>query len=91
MVPNFEDAAFQLEVDEITQEPVQTQFGWHIIKVEDKRLAQAPSFEEMKSKLRQNMLNQNLRRIQEELRASAKINRRSFEDIRNDAQAVRTR
>ncbi len=89
MVPAFEAAAFELEPNSFTKEPVQTQFGWHIIKVEDKRIAQAPSFEEMKSKLRQNMLNQNLGRILEELRASAKINRRSFEDIRNDAQAAR--
>ncbi len=90
MVPTFEAAAFELESNSFTMDPVQTQFGWHIIKVEDKRIAQAPSFEEMKSKLRQNLINQNLGRILEELRASARINRRSFEDIRNDAQAART-
>lgn len=89
MVPIFEAAAFELEANTFTTDPVQTQFGWHIIKVEDKRVTQAPSFEEMKSKLRQNMLNQNLGRILEELRASATINRRNFEDVRNDAKAAR--
>src|SRR5205823_3367368 len=45
MVPEFEKAAFALNAGEYTKEPVETQFGWHIIKVEDKRLKQPPAFE----------------------------------------------
>jgi peptidyl-prolyl cis-trans isomerase C len=52
MVDNFADAAFALAVGEITQTPVQTQFGWHIIKLEDRRPVQPPSFEEAKPRLR---------------------------------------
>lgn len=37
MVPEFEKAAFALNAGEYTKEPVQSQFGWHVIKVEDKR------------------------------------------------------
>ena len=88
MVPTFEAAAFELEPGSFTPEPVQTQFGWHIIKVEDKRVATPPSFEEMVPQLRQNLLNQTLGRILEKLRASAQINRRSFEDIRTEAQVA---
>ena len=88
MVPTFEAAAFELEPGSFTPEPVQTQFGWHIIKVEDKRVATLPSFEEMVPQLRQNLLNQTLGQILEKLRASAQINRRSFEDIRTEAQAA---
>ncbi|MBL8578661.1 MAG: peptidylprolyl isomerase [Mesorhizobium sp.] len=52
MVPEFEKAAFALEVGGYTKEPVQTQFGWHIIKVEDKRAQQPPTFESMKDQTR---------------------------------------
>ena len=45
MVPEFEKAAFALEVGDYTKEPVQSQFGWHVIKVEDKRAQQPPAFD----------------------------------------------
>lgn len=52
MVPEFADAAFSMEVGQYSKEPVKTQFGWHIIKVEENRLAEQPSFEEMQEDLR---------------------------------------
>ena len=55
MVPPFEKAAFSLNKNEITQRPVQTQFGWHVIKIFDKRIPEAPSYENMKSKLIQDL------------------------------------
>ncbi|MFH2028153.1 MAG: peptidylprolyl isomerase [Nanoarchaeota archaeon] len=52
MVPEFEDAAFALEnIGEYTDEPVKTQFGYHIIKLIDKKQAKQQSFEEVKEQL----------------------------------------
>jgi len=51
MVPEFADAAFKLGKGEYTKTPVHTQFGWHIIKVEDRRTAAPPSFEDSKDEL----------------------------------------
>lgn len=54
MVPEFTKAAFALEKGEIS-EPVKTEFGWHIIKVEDKRDAVMPPFEEAESVIREEL------------------------------------
>jgi peptidyl-prolyl cis-trans isomerase C len=51
MVPEFAEAAFKLGKGEYTKIPVHTQFGWHVIKVEDRRAAAPPSFEESKEEL----------------------------------------
>ncbi|MGN6489349.1 MAG: peptidylprolyl isomerase [Devosia sp.] len=52
MVPEFETAAFSLEVGQVS-EPVQSQFGWHIIKLEEKRQSAPPPFEQMQQQLGQ--------------------------------------
>lgn len=56
MVPPFEQAAFALEPGEYTKEPVQTQFGWHVIEVVETRDAPAPEFDQVKDQLRQLVL-----------------------------------
>ena len=71
MVPPFEKAAFSLNKNEITQRPVQTQFGWHVIKIFDKRIPEAPSYESMKSKLIQDL--------------ERKIVSKKIQNLRNDA------
>ena len=91
MVPTFEAVAFELTPGTFTSEPVQTQFGWHVIKVEDKRVTTPPTYEKIAPQLRQNLLNQNLGRVLESLRASAQINKRSFNDIRTEAQAAQAK
>ena len=52
MVPAFEEAAFALEVGAVS-EPVETRFGWHVIKLEDKRTQQPPAFEEVKDQVKE--------------------------------------
>lgn len=53
MVPAFETAAFALEPGTYTKEPVQTQFGWHVIQVLEKRKQQPPAFDDVKDQVRQ--------------------------------------
>ncbi len=88
MVPAFENAAFSLDVGKITMQPVQTQFGWHVIKVESKKIAPAPRIEDMREQLVQTLSTQALGRVLEELRAKQEIKLRSFDDIRKDAMAA---
>lgn len=61
MVPAFADAAFALQPGQITQTPVHTQYGWHVIKVEGRRKAPPPSFEEARNQLRQDMIQEGVR------------------------------
>lgn len=89
MVPDFEAAAFELEIGTFTSRPVQTQFGWHVIKLEDKRTQPAPSLDEMRSQIAQSLSQQALARLIEELRKDAEITARSFADVRADAEASR--
>lgn len=51
MVPEFAEAAFAIAKDQYTKDPVKTQFGWHVIKVEDKRKRPQPEFEAVKPQL----------------------------------------
>ena len=53
MVPEFEAAAFALEKGTYSKEPVQTQFGWHVLFKEDERDRQPPAFDQIKDNIRQ--------------------------------------
>jgi peptidyl-prolyl cis-trans isomerase C len=53
MVPPFAEAAFAMKKGDYSHTPVQTQFGWHVIKVEDRRAAKVPSFEDSKEALKE--------------------------------------
>ncbi|ASP34764.1 peptidylprolyl isomerase [Labrenzia sp. VG12] len=56
MVKPFEDAVLALEPGTYTKEPVETQFGWHVIKLEDKRRQDKPAFEDVAQGLRQQLM-----------------------------------
>lgn len=73
MVPEFETAAFALEVGAHSKEPVQTQFGWHVIKVEDKREQQPPAFEQVAPQFRSLLLREAYFNKVTELREAAAV------------------
>lgn len=56
MVPPFEAAAFALKAGEFTKEPVKSDFGWHVIKVEDTRKAEPPVFDKVRGQVQQVLL-----------------------------------
>jgi peptidyl-prolyl cis-trans isomerase C len=73
MVKEFADAAFALKKDELTETPVKTQFGYHVIKVEDRRKAPPPAFEELADQLREEMSREAVTAQLDQLRSGAKI------------------
>jgi peptidyl-prolyl cis-trans isomerase C len=74
MVAPFAEAGFKLEPGQIS-EPVKTQFGWHVIKVEEKRTKPIPPFEEMKEQVDQYLTRKAQQDLVLKLRQEAKIER----------------
>lgn len=68
MVKPFEDAAFGLKVGEYTKKPVESPFGWHVIKVEDRRLKQPPIFDDVKEMLRTQLIKERYQKLIVDLR-----------------------
>lgn len=73
MVPEFEEAAFALEKDGYTKEPVKTQFGWHIIKVEDMRDRPPPAFEQVGEQIRRVLLQEQYLALIQEAREATTV------------------
>ena len=69
----FSDAAFALELGKVSPDPVQTEFGWHVIKVVDKRRRPAPTFEESRAQLEQQLTRDLIAAHMAELRADAEV------------------
>jgi len=73
MVKPFGDAVKALKKGEITAEPVQTQFGWHIIKLEDTREVTPPPFDQVKNQLNNGVIQKKLQAYVEQLKTTATI------------------
>jgi len=71
-VPEFSKALTALQKGEMTQEPVKSQFGYHIIKLEDTREATFPAFDDVKAQILQRLNQQKLGDFQKDLKAKAK-------------------
>lgn len=73
MVKPFEDAAFGLKVGEYTTKPVESPFGWHVIKVEDRRLKQPPVFDDVKEILRTQLIKERYQKLIVDLRSKIDV------------------
>jgi peptidyl-prolyl cis-trans isomerase C len=72
MVPQFEEAAFKLKKGEVG-EPFQSQFGWHIVRVDDRRQRPTPQFEAVKDRVVADMIHKKAQQIAGDLRGKARI------------------
>jgi peptidyl-prolyl cis-trans isomerase C len=94
MVPQFEEAAFKLKRGEVS-EPFETQFGWHLVRVDERRRRPAPAFEAVKQQVLAAMIHQKAQQIAADLRRKAEIEyidpqiKRSMQGERARASAKR--
>lgn len=72
-VAEFSEAMVKLDKGQMTETPVKSQFGWHIIRVDDVRQAKLPSLEEVKPQIAQQMQQQKMAEYQKSLREKAKV------------------
>ncbi|MGD9774238.1 foldase protein PrsA [Diaphorobacter sp.] len=72
-VAEFTEALVKLEKGKMTQTPVKSQFGWHVIRLDDTRDAQLPKLEDVKPQIAQQLQQQKLAKFQEDMRAKAKV------------------
>ena len=73
MVPAFSDAAFAMEVGTYSKEPVKTQFGYHVIKLEDSTMTEPPTKEEVEGELRDQLAQEAVEEVYADLREGADI------------------
>lgn len=80
MVPSFEDAVADLSPDEVSQ-PVETQFGWHLVKLNDRREQAPPAMEDVRDELAQSIQQEAVQARLEELREAGNVLSRDVTDI----------
>jgi peptidyl-prolyl cis-trans isomerase C len=72
-VPEFSEAMVKLTKGQTTQAPVKSQFGFHVIRLDDVRDAQLPKFDDVKAQIQQQMQQERLSKFQDDLRSKAKV------------------
>jgi peptidyl-prolyl cis-trans isomerase C len=75
MVPEFAEAAFALQAGQVSENPVRSPFGWHVIKVEERRTAAPPPFEEVAQAIRQQLMEAEVTAAVERARDAARVER----------------
>jgi peptidyl-prolyl cis-trans isomerase C len=75
MVPEFAEAAFAMQAGQLSQAPVKSQFGWHIIKVEERRQRQIPSFEQVRGQIEDFLTRRVQADLVQKLRSEAQVER----------------
>jgi peptidyl-prolyl cis-trans isomerase C len=85
MVPEFATAAFALAKGGLSDAPVKTQFGYHIIRVDDRRTAAPPAFDELAEQLREELTRETVQTVLNTLRANAKIEKFNIDGSKVDA------
>ncbi len=92
MVPEFEQAAFAMEKGTYSKTPVKTQFGFHVIKVEDKRDAPPPAYEDVSQQVRQLVMRDKYLELIAKAKAEQKVEivdealRKGYEDVNKQPQ-----
>ena len=72
MVPQFEEAVFRLKRGEVS-EPFESQFGWHVVRLDDHRQRSAPTFEAVKEQVVASMIHKRAQQVAADLRGKAQI------------------
>jgi peptidyl-prolyl cis-trans isomerase C len=75
MVPEFADAAFKMDKGKVSDTPVHSQYGWHVIQVLDKRSQPLPTMDQVKPQLTNLVLQDEERKVVEDMRKAAKVER----------------
>ena len=88
MVAGFETAAFGMPAGSFSADPVQTQFGWHVIQVSDKGIEEAPSLDQMRDQIAANLSRQSFARIVETLRVGTTIEVRPLSEVMEEARTA---
>jgi peptidyl-prolyl cis-trans isomerase C len=84
MLPEFAEAAFALKPGQISDKPVKTQYGWHVIKLEERRAAPPPTYAEVHDELRQQLIQEDVQKVLVDARSGLKV-----EKFNADGSAIR--